>query len=386
MHTSRTILAALALPCVLALPAPLLALEDEPAAEAQPPEVTIGSPGSAQDPLAGRDPLVPVEPERGLAVNQVEQRLGMPPVHLKIDRRVLGIAPGDPLPQLRREGETLRKRDGQLLPAEGRGLSVFLIEPDIEAGEMTKLGVVLAPCMALESMERMMEDSEEELRFTITGQVHTYRGVNFLLPTAQPKPWVVTGAEAGDEAGDEALDAASADTAGDTDGEVDADGDGTEAGDADAPLTADDVISDLLDKRPPPPAGHGETTSKQGRSLPDPTGSLTLTDPLLESLDPDQPQAKLKDEGAFIIARTGRLVQSADGSHAMFVLDGDRAGAPEPPMILHACKLLEVMEKTVREQGEDVPFVVTGQVFVYRGANYLLPTIVKRKFERGNLE
>ena len=48
--------------------------------------------------------------------------------------------------------------------------------------------------------------------------------------------------------------------------------------------------------------------------------------------------------------------------------------------------MLETMERTVREQGDDIPFVVTGQVFIYRGANYLLPTIVKREFDRGNLE
>ena len=91
-------------------------------------------------------------------------------------------------------------------------------------------------------------------------------------------------------------------------------------------------------------------------------------------------------EGQFIIARTGRLVRAADGSQALFVLDADGAQAPEPPMIIHACKLLETMEQTVMKQGDNVPFIITGQVFMYRGANYLLPTIVKREFDPGNLE
>jgi len=55
-------------------------------------------------------------------------------------------------------------------------------------------------------------------------------------------------------------------------------------------------------------------------------------------------------------------------------------------MILHACKLLETMEKTVQEQGDDIPFIVSGQVFVYRGANYLLPTLYQIDLDRGNLQ
>lgn len=373
-------------------------------------EVTIGEQGSEQDPLAGREPTGGIEPERNLEVKQVEGVLGLPALSVKIDPRVLGVAPGDPLPALRREGEAVRKRDGRLLPSGDSGRAVFILDADPEAGDDQPLAMVVAPCLTLESMERLLEDRGEDLRFTVTGMVHTYRGVNYLLPTAQPRPWLISNKKPGEKGelikepvGEPKADAPESDapdktetesTSSDTpdkSSDVPADQSPDQSPDKkgdEATPSADEVLNELLNERrdaptpiaPPPTDLSGDTANGKTKR------SRTVTDPLLLGLDPDQPQAELKDEGEFIIARTGRLIHSADGANWLFVLDADKAAAPEPPMIVHACKLLETMEKTVREQGEDVPFVVTGQVFVYRGANYLLPTIVKREFERGNLE
>ncbi|MGB0768184.1 MAG: hypothetical protein ACPGYV_10785 [Phycisphaeraceae bacterium] len=362
--------------------------QDESLESDEPAEVTIGQRGSEQDPLAGRDPVTAAVPEDA-GPAKPEGELGIPSMIVKVDPRVLGVAPGEPLPPLRREGETVRKRDGRLLPTGDRGYAVFILDADPEAGDDKPLAMIVAPCMTLESMERLMEDRGDDLRFTVTGVVHTYRGVNYLLPTSQPKPWVVANddgeqlVEAGEPSDNEAArpavdDSESADAT--ADGGDDAN---DESGD-DATPSADEVLRQLLEqtREGPEPIDADEDTAQSPAVAPN---DLAI-DPLLLGLDTDQPLAQLKEEGQFIIARTGRLIQSADGSHALFVLDSDGADAPEPPMILHACKLLETMEKTVMTQGDDVPFVITGQVFMYRGANYLLPSIVKREYDRGNLE
>ena len=377
-------------------PAGFASAQADPATDqAVPKEVTVGERGSDQDPLAGREPVVvadPVRPDHGANTDELTN-LSAPTI--KLDRRVLGIAPGEPLPRLRREGETLRKRDGRLLPPGDRGFAVFLADADPKAGDDEPIAMVIAPCMTLESMERLYEDRGEDLRFTVTGEVHTYRGVNYLLPTSQPKPWLVA-----DGRGVQDASQPEESTSTESEGEAEATSSDTpekvqpsEDGSTE-PRSADDVLQDLLNQRDNTPPPDPSDTSKPGEGGASPPtlppaaedGPGTLADPLLIGLDTDQPQAELKPEGQFIVARTGRLIRSASGSQALFVLDADQRDAPEPPMIIQSCKLLETMEDTVREQGDTVPFVITGQVYVYRGANYLLPTIVRREFDRGNLE
>jgi len=365
------------------------ALSQDEAESDGPGEVTIGQQGSEQDPLAGRDPGIAVNPEDDPSARQDGGLYGVPAMKVQVDPRVLGVAPGEPLPPLRREGETLRKRDGQLLPTGDRGYAVFILEADPEAGDEKPLAMIVSPCMTLESMERLLEDRGDDLRFTVTGQVHTYRGVNYLLPTSQPKPWLV----AADT--DEQL-TAEPDASEPTTEEPTAEDEPAEAstpdeskGEGEGTPTAEEVLQELLEQTRDAPAPVDDTeqgVDPEDAQTPATPKNKLASDPLLLGLDTDQPLAELKEEGQFIIARTGRLIRAADGSHALFVLDADGASAPEPPMIIHACKLLETMEQTVMKQGDNVPFIITGQVYMYRGANYLLPTIVKREFDPGNLE
>jgi len=351
-------------------------------------EVTIGEKGSSQDPLDGRIPVIAVDPTKDSTTHKSSTAVDAPSLMLKIDPRVLGIAPGDPLPQLYREGESLRRRDGRLLPTGDRGYAVFILDADPQLGEDQPLAMVVAPCMTLESMERLLEDRGDDLRFTVSGQVHTYRGVNYLLPTSQPKPYLVEPAGHEAPASEQPIPELPDPSASNDRSQAEqsaAAHQPEESRDSKTP-TADEVLGELLQKRAEAPSGIDRGADAGASSSSSGSNQTRSTDPLLLGLDPDKPQAELKEEGQFIVARTGRLVRSPDGSHALFVLDADKRGAPEPPLVMHACKLLETMEGTIREQGDNIPFVVTGQVYVYRGANYLLPTIVKREFERGNLE
>jgi len=55
-------------------------------------------------------------------------------------------------------------------------------------------------------------------------------------------------------------------------------------------------------------------------------------------------------------------------------------------MVLLPCRLLEHMEQIVHGRSDQVVFVATGQVFVYRGTNYLLPTMAVEQWDKGNLQ
>lgn len=101
---------------------------------------------------------------------------------------------------------------------------------------------------------------------------------------------------------------------------------------------------------------------------------------------PGDAQPTLRREGEFVISRRGRLVRSPDGAHVLFVFESDSKDSPEPPMIMQACQWLETMETIIQQRGDAVVFIVTGQIHTYRGANYLLPTMVKQAIDQGNLQ
>ncbi len=102
---------------------------------------------------------------------------------------------------------------------------------------------------------------------------------------------------------------------------------------------------------------------------------------------PGAKPVQLKREGSFIVMRRGRLVRGEGGlSPWLFVFEADSDGLADPPMYLSPCRALEDLEATVAETGDRVVFTVSGQVYVYRQANYLLVTLWKLAPRRGNLE
>ena len=108
-------------------------------------------------------------------------------------------------------------------------------------------------------------------------------------------------------------------------------------------------------------------------------------DPNIIGVAPGGEAPKLRREGESVIARRGRMVRHPDGAHMLFVFEADDQQSPEPPMILVPCQLLQNMEDITSERGDQVTFIITGQVLTYRNANYLLPTVMKLTVDRGNL-
>ncbi|MCC5830723.1 MAG: hypothetical protein JJU36_14850 [Phycisphaeraceae bacterium] len=136
---------------------------------------------------------------------------------------------------------------------------------------------------------------------------------------------------------------------------------------------ADDAIRRMEQTRPenPPiaPQPRGATHTPPGVRVP--------YNPAVVGMLPGTEQPTLRREGEFIVNRRGRLVRSPDGQHAVFTFDQQRASRADPPMIILPCQLLQNMEDLVRDRGDDLSFIISGQIYTYRGANYLMPTMMR---------
>ncbi len=151
---------------------------------------------------------------------------------------------------------------------------------------------------------------------------------------------------------------------------------------------ADEVLKQMLEKRRSKPV-------IEPVDEPAPTGDLNASPTRGSSIDidervvgiaPGQPQPILRREGEFIPLRRGRLMRSPSGNQFLFVFEADDRQTPEDAMFLLPCKHLESMEQYILERGDKVVFNVSGQIFTYRGANYLLPTKWNIPPDRGNLQ
>jgi len=165
--------------------------------------------------------------------------------------------------------------------------------------------------------------------------------------------------------------------------------------DAEAEQSAQDVMEQLLEQRREAPVVE-PTREPEVIDQPARVGAPAATvdlDPAVVGIAPppagegaSAEKPKLLPEGTFIVNRRGRIMRSSDGAHVMFVFEADQPDAPETPMILMPCRKLEDMEDYVEKHGDQTTFRLSGQVHTYRGANYLLPTMMVIDIDRGNLD
>jgi hypothetical protein len=151
--------------------------------------------------------------------------------------------------------------------------------------------------------------------------------------------------------------------------------------------TSDEVMQQLLELRQQSPLVEPQA-KPEVQYVPSrvgaPAASVDLDRSVLGTA-PGQEPATLLREGSFIISRHGRLDRSTVSGHVLFIFEADSKETPETPMILQECQLLETMEDIVQQRGDEVVFILSGEVHSYRGANYLLPTMMKLAVDQGNL-
>jgi len=323
------------------------------------------------------------------AIETIPRRVGVPAAAVDLDASVIGVLPGAPLPRLRREGEFVIERPGELLDLDQGSLWVFAFDP--MPGQPDLRPMIVQKSQRLASMQDTLDQRKtSDLGFTITGQVHTYRGVNYLLPTAisgarKLPPGLNT--DATDTENGPADAAAAADqfdlNFGGDQSPATFDRPGGGAGELADPI---DLMEAMLDDRAEAP--------RRPDTAPIDSPINEELDEALRGLKPKtEEEEKLRREGEYLVNRAGRLVRGLSGSVGgeaanvlfAFEADGSDPAAAEAPMLVMPCKLLELMEAQVVERGDQVVFVVSGRVYTHRGANYLLPSTMRLEYDFGNL-
>ncbi len=98
----------------------------------------------------------------------------------------------------------------------------------------------------------------------------------------------------------------------------------------------------------------------------------TPTTPTAEA--PPPTTGRLQREGTFLASRRGRVIKTPTGEW-QYHFDTGPDNRTDLPMVLMPCLNLQAIEKLAERGGEALSFTISGQVFVYKGRNHLLPTL-----------
>ncbi|GAF78086.1 unnamed protein product [marine sediment metagenome] len=223
--------------------------------------------------------------------------------------------------------------------------------------------VKLLPNSSLEVMISASSGSASPVMFVVSGEMTEAEGENYLLirvarravgareqavEQEQPEPGLRKAAEQGTSVPDQA-------------DRGDAQGVG---GVADAPV--EDVLEALKRQKPK------EEMMPAVASLP---ADQTLRDAAVART--------LIPEGAPLVNRPGRLLRQADWW--TFTFESDHPEYPEPPMKILPSKSVELMARVAQRGVSGLVFLVSGEVTLFQGENYLLPRVATRRIDTGNL-
>lgn len=87
-----------------------------------------------------------------------------------------------------------------------------------------------------------------------------------------------------------------------------------------------------------------------------------------------QPGVSPTPEGAFLVRQQCEM-RRLGASGWFLVFARPQEGDPLPPMIIHPCANLQAMQQLASTETENSRFLVSGQVFLFDGRNYILPTL-----------
>jgi hypothetical protein len=155
---------------------------------------------------------------------------------------------------------------------------------------------------------------------------------------------------------------------------------------AEAQPSAEQVLNELLKRRAENPLIEPTRPETTPASADRPAASSTAPSAIGTAPSVSQ-AAPLRREGQFVITRRARMVRAPGGGPGwLLVFESDGSAMQDPPMYILPCQLLEDMETIVQQQGDAAVFTVSGQIFVYRDANYIMPTLSKLAPSRDNLQ
>jgi len=119
----------------------------------------------------------------------------------------------------------------------------------------------------------------------------------------------------------------------------------------------------------------------QGAASSEPAPAVTTTVDDTKAGEP-QPRRWLMREGSLLVQARGVMERDPRSGAWQFIMRHDGVADIQQAMGLLPCALLgEMVRMTESLEGRSAIFEVTGQIFVYRGRNYLLPTIAPQLVE-----
>jgi len=224
------------------------------------------------------------------------------------------------------EGTFIANHTGTLIRAKS-GDVVFVPLPSADASS-PKSPFVIHPGAVLEQLLSASQSTGGPV--TLSGQVFQYRARNYVLPTVFSIAPRAAPAPAPEPARPDPV-----------------------VQPTDPSVT--DLLRDLESQRTPPRA----------------------MDPV-PAADQSAGPERVTEEGQLLVARRARLVRlGGAGGRLAAAFDNDPDSPAGGPMILLPCRALERLEAVAAQQGENVPFKVSGRVYVFEGRNYLLPVLVQ---------
>ena len=240
---------------------------------------------------------------------------------------------------LLREGTILARAVGDLaLDPDER---VWLFRPLKADPSGLRREFVLLPCATLEGMLRASRTAQPGLEFEVTGRVFNYRGRNFLLPELAPAIVRVEPAKPAEAAQPaQQVDA----------GMRDAD---------------DAAVADIE------------------RRLEERIGTVPLTvreEPRAASAAAGELGTPAVAAGTRLVLRRGRLSRDPQAGSWRFVPE-QTTGSGDASLELLPCSLLERLENDARQSDAPPIVLLSGNVTVFDGRSYLLPTTYRRARE-----
>lgn len=200
----------------------------------------------------------------------------------------------------------------------------------------------LLPNTSLEVMVRTTRGAAKPIRFRMSGEMTVFEGENYLLARVATR--ITDGSETTHPMGaDQAKDQVPADA------------------------TADQVLAVLQAQQPKQPLLQSLSTLA-GDDVMRRSATAALT---------------VMGEGTTLVRRPGRLIRQRHWW--TFVFESDHPDQPEPPIKLLPNKSVELMAQTSARGNNGLVFLLTGDVTLFEGENFLLPRIAIRRIDSGNL-
>lgn len=248
-------------------------------------------------------------------------------------------------PALLREGSYLTDLVGALKVDAETGAWVFI--PEVRSDDQSTNGraplrLLVLPSTPLEQMQRTVESTDLEVLFRLNARVYAFDGRNYILPIGAAQ--LDRYSEAAPANTDPANNNAGAETT-------------PPAGDQ----SATDIMQSMRESVPLPRALEGvpETEATGG-------GRAMI------------------EENTIIVNRRGRIRRNENGAF-VFIFDADSTGLADPPMTLLPCLLLERLQSQFKRGGNETTMLISGNVYAYRGRNFLLPTVYRLERENRNI-